>query len=266
MDKGIPAILQRFRTAADGCLSSRACRSRTRLVVRILAILLLLGGLDLARFFIWPDITGLARNNPKTTAFMEYRREQWAEQGVRRSIRHQWVRLQDISPNLVKAVTIAEDDKFWSHGGFDMEGLEEALLRNLEEGRLVAGGSTISQQLAKNLFFSPDKSLLRKLREAVVTWRVERQLSKARILELYLNCIEWGDGIFGIGAAARHYYGKPPSALTPVESARLAAILPNPLKWSPSSGSRIVRLRARVILRRLQRRLQQETAPREAVQ
>lgn len=227
-------------------------------IPRILLLLLVLGVLDVARFFVWPDVADLKKSNPETTAFMEYRKEQWENLGrKKKTVRHQWVRLRDISPNLVKAVTIAEDDRFWMHEGFDLEGIEEALLRNLEEGRLAAGGSTISQQLVKNLYFSPEKSLTRKLREAVVTWRVENALSKTRILELYLNCIEWGDGIFGIGAASHHYYGKSPSALTPREAASLAAVLPNPLKWTPTSQSRVVKLRTRIILRRLERRLQQ---------
>ncbi|UZP68243.1 monofunctional biosynthetic peptidoglycan transglycosylase [Desulfovibrio mangrovi] len=229
-----------------------------RFGLRILLILAVLGVLDVARFLIWPDVGALKKQNPQTTAFMEYRKEQWAEQGRKKTLKHQWVKLRDISPNLVKAVTIAEDDRFWMHEGFDFEGIEEALLRNLEEGRFAAGGSTISQQLAKNLYFTPTKSLVRKLREAVVTWRVENELSKSRILELYLNCIEWGDGVFGVGAASRHYFGKSPSALTPNEAAALAAILPNPLKWSPTSQSRVVKLRKRIILRRLERRLQQD--------
>lgn len=229
-----------------------------RWILRGIVVLLLLGALDMGRFFIWPDVGALIDHNPESTAFMEYRKEEWANEGRKKRIAHQWVRLKAISPNLINAVTIAEDDKFWGHEGFDLEGLEVALLRNLEAGRLAAGGSTISQQLAKNLYFSPEKSVIRKLREAVVTWRVERSLSKARILELYLNCIEWGDGIFGIGAASKHYFGVSPSALTPLQAARLAAILPNPVKWKPDSTSRAVRLRTRIILRRLERRLRQD--------
>lgn len=259
MRLNLDEISSGLRDKASDCSLPGKCRKTLRTCFRIALVLLALGVLDLGRFFIWPDVGMLAKKNPETTAFMEYRKEQWAEKGLSKSIRHQWVRLKDISPYLVKAVTIAEDDKFWSHEGFDIEGIEEALLRNLEEGKLAAGGSTISQQLAKNLYFTPEKSIIRKFREAVVTWRVESTLSKSRILELYLNSIEWGDGIFGIEAASRKYFGKSPASLTMQESASLAAVLPNPVKWSPTSSSRVVRLRTRIILRRLERRTQQDT-------
>ncbi|MBU1248095.1 MAG: monofunctional biosynthetic peptidoglycan transglycosylase, partial [Proteobacteria bacterium] len=151
--------------------------------------------------------------------------------------------------------TIGEDDKFWVHEGFDLEGMKDALVRNLEGDGPMAGGSTITQQLAKNLYFSPSKSPIRKLNEAIVTWRMERALSKKRILELYLNCIEWGDGIFGIGAAASHYYGKTPSQLSRLEAARLVAVLPNPIRWTPTGNSRTVAYRSKLIMQRMERRL-----------
>ncbi len=225
-----------------------------RLLGRLSLLLLLLGGLDMGRYLVWPDVAALKTENPTTTSFMEYRQRQWEDSGRKHRIRHEWVPLGQISRHLVLAVTIAEDDKFWTHQGFDVEGMHEALRRNLGEGRLAAGGSTITQQLVKNLYFTPEKSVLRKLREAILTWRVESNLSKKRILELYLNNIEWGDGIFGIGAAARHYYGKSASALTRQEAAGLAAILPNPLGWKPDSSSRTVQYRKRIILQRMQRR------------
>jgi monofunctional biosynthetic peptidoglycan transglycosylase len=147
----------------------------------------------------------------------------------------------------VNAVVIAEDDKFWRHEGFDFEALRKAIEKDIKAGRLKYGGSTITQQLVKNLYLSPSKNPLRKLKEAVLAWRLERELSKRRILELYLNVAEWGEGIFGIEAASRHYYGKPASALDPEEAARLASVLPNPRRYSPVGQSRYVENRARII-------------------
>src|SRR3989304_1548083 len=129
---------------------------------------------------------------------------------------------------MAKAVIIAEDDKFWSHEGFDIEAMQKAIEKDLLAGKFKAGGSTISQQLAKNLYLSPAKSPIRKLREAIITWKLERTLSKRRILEIYLNAAEWGEGIFGVEAAARHHFGKSAAELSPMEAARLAAVLPNP--------------------------------------
>lgn len=182
---------------------------------------------------LMPDISKWKKENPKKTAFMEYREKQWKEKGRKTVFRQIWVPLSDISPYLIKAVLIAEDDKFWRHEGFDYEAIRKAIERDVKAKKLKFGGSTISQQLARNLYLSPEKSLLRKMREAMITWRMEKVLSKKRILELYLNVVEWGDGIFGIEAASRHYYGRSSSQLTPVEATRLAAILPNPKRYSP---------------------------------
>ena len=120
-----------------------------------------------------------------------------------------------ISPYVIKAVLIAEDDKFWSHEGFDFEAIQKAMEKDLKARRFKVGGSTISQQLAKNLYLTPSKNVLRKVKEAILTWRIERNLTKKRIIELYLNLVEWGEGIFGIEAAARHYFGKSAAALGP---------------------------------------------------
>jgi len=192
---------------------------------------------------------------PRSGWPLAVRLAQWARQGRGPSYRQNWVSLGNISRNLVLAVTIAEDDKFWQHEGFDLDGMEEAFLRNIEEGRIAAGGSTITQQLAKNLWFTPEKSLSRKAKEAIMAWRLERELSKKRILELYLNVVEWGDGVFGAEAAARHHYGKSAAALTSWEAARLAAVLPNPLRWSPTGTSRGVQVRASIIHSRMERRM-----------
>ncbi len=199
--------------------------------------------------FAMPDLSKLKRQNPKKTAYMEYREREWQKKGKKERIHQIWIPFQRVSPYLVKAVLIAEDDKFWSHEGFDYEAIEKALQKDLEAGTFRVGGSTISQQLARNLYLSPDKNLLRKMEEAFITWRMERTLPKKRILELYLNVAEWGEGIFGIEAASRHYYGKPASELDPQEAARLAAVLPNPKRYDPTGNQRYVISRSNLIYR-----------------
>lgn len=243
------------RKTPQGPTRPRAPRSGWPLAVRLALLVALLMGGDIARYAVWPPVERLEKQSPAVTSFMEYRQAQWARQGRGPSYRQNWVSLGNISRNLVLAVTIAEDDKFWQHEGFDLDGMEEAFLRNIEEGRIAAGGSTITQQLAKNLWFTPEKSLSRKAKEAIMAWRLERELSKKRILELYLNVVEWGDGVFGAEAAARHHYGKSASALTSWEAARLAAVLPNPLRWSPTGTSRGVQVRASIIHSRMERRM-----------
>src|ERR1700704_5158368 len=146
-------------------------------------------------------------------------------------LRRTWVPYERISVQLKRAVVAAEDAKFLDHEGFDWEAIQKAMTRNEKKGKLVAGASTISQQLAKNLFLSGERSWLRKAQEAAITWMLERTMSKRRILELYLNVAEWGDGIFGAEAAARHHFGIPASALGPEHAAWLAVILPSPLRY-----------------------------------
>ncbi|MBI5026472.1 MAG: monofunctional biosynthetic peptidoglycan transglycosylase [Nitrospirae bacterium] len=195
-----------------------------------------------------PDVSKLKKENPGKTSFMQYREKEWRKEGRKYRINQIWAPLSNISPYLIKAVLIGEDDKFWRHEGFDYEAIQKALEKDLKKKRLAFGGSTISQQLAKNLYLLPSKNLFRKIKEALITWKIERSLSKSRILELYLNVVEWGDGgIFGIEAASRHYYGKPASELSPVEASRLAAVLPNPRRFSPLGDSRYVVSRSRLI-------------------
>ncbi|MGO9952632.1 MAG: monofunctional biosynthetic peptidoglycan transglycosylase [Dissulfurispiraceae bacterium] len=203
--------------------------------------------LSIAVYFIYPDVSKLKKENPKKTAFMEYREKQWKEDGKKIMIHQSWVPLSRISNYMTKAVIIAEDDKFWSHGGFDFEAMEKSFEKDIKAEKFKFGGSTISQQLAKNLFLNPSKNPLRKIKEAILTWRLEKNLSKRRILELYLNVAEWGDGIFGIEAAARHYYGKPAANLSAEEAAHLAAVLPNPRKYNPTGPSHYVNNRSRII-------------------
>ena len=205
--------------------------------------------------FVYPDVSELKRKNPGKTSFMAYREKEWKREGREYRINQKWVPMSAISPYLVKAVLIGEDDKFWSHEGFDYEAMQKALEKDIRAKKFKLGGSTISQQLAKNLYLSPSKNPLRKIREAIITWRMEKALSKKRILELYLNIAEWGDrGIFGIEAASRAYYGKSASALGPDEAARLAAVLPNPRKFNPLGNSRYVVHRSNLIYNIMVRR------------
>jgi monofunctional biosynthetic peptidoglycan transglycosylase len=197
---------------------------------------------------LYPDVAALKKTNPKKTAFMKYREAEWEQEGKKYRVNQKWVPLSAISPFLIKAVLIGEDDKFWQHEGFDYEAMQKAIEKDIREKKFKLGGSTISQQLTKNLYLSPSKNPVRKLREAVITYRMEKAISKKRILELYLNVAEWGDrGIFGIEAASRHYYGKSAAMLNPEESARLASVLPNPRKFDPLGSSRYVQNRSRLI-------------------
>ena len=165
--------------------------------------------------------------NPSTTAFME----RYLEQKPGAKLRQEWVPYNRISPNLKRAVIAAEDAKFLDHEGFDWEAIQKAMQKNEERGKVVAGASTITQQLSKNLFLSGSRSWLRKGQEAAITWMMERTLSKRRILEIYLNVAEWGEGVFGAEAAARYHFGVPAAALTPEQSSYLAAILPAPRRY-----------------------------------
>ena len=219
-------------------------RHRKWLIILLLIIAILVSFLY---FLLMPDISKLNRENPKKTALMEYREKESKEKGKRFRINQIWVPLSNISPYLVKSVLIAEDDKFWIHEGFDYEAIQKAIEKDVKAGKFKFGGSTISQQLARNLYLSPAKNPLRKMREAIITWRMERVLSKRRILELYLNLVEWGEGIFGVEAASRYYYGKPSAELIPQEAARLAAVLPSPRRYNPAGDQRYVVNRSNVI-------------------
>ncbi len=178
---------------------------------------------------------------------MKYREKEAERKGMKYRISRVWVPLSRVSPYLIKAVLIAEDDKFWRHEGFDYEAIRKAMEKDIKAKKFKLGGSTISQQLAKNLYLSPAKNPFRKVAEAVITWRMEKVLTKRRILELYLNVIEWGEGIFGAEAASRHYFGKSSSELTAEEASRLAAVLPNPRKYRPTGDQRYVVNRSNLI-------------------
>lgn len=213
----------------------------------LLFLLIVTAVVTIGYLILVPDVSKLKKENPEKTSLMEYRYEEWQKKGKKYRIRQIWVPRSSISPYLIKAVLISEDDKFWSHEGFDYDAIKKAIEKDIKAGKFKFGGSTISQQLVKNLYLSPAKNPLRKLREALITWKMERVLSKKRILEIYLNVAEWGEGIFGIEAASRHYYGKPASELAPEEAARLAAVLPNPRKYSPLGDSKYVVSRSNLI-------------------
>lgn len=180
-----------------------------------------------------PDVSVLASANPSSTALMDQRQAE-ASQGTRPLARQWiWMPLSRISPHLQRAVIVAEDASFFSHEGFDWRGIRDAMFHNLEKGAVRRGGSTITQQLAKNLYLSSERSLWRKAKEALITRLLERHLTKERILELYLNVAEWGHGIYGAEAAARHHFGKSAADLTESEAAWLAAMLPSPRWYDP---------------------------------
>ncbi len=189
-------------------------------------------------------------HDPDSSAFMENQRELLQQRNPDAELRHQWVPYQRISSHLKRAVIAAEDAKFVDHEGFDWEAIEQAAEKNRRKGRIVAGGSTISQQLAKNLFLSGKRTPWRKGEEALITLMIEHVLDKRRILEIYLNVIEWGDGIFGAEAAARHYFGVSAAALGPEAAARLAAMVPNPVFYDEHRRTAYLARRTQTILAR----------------
>jgi monofunctional biosynthetic peptidoglycan transglycosylase len=198
-----------------------------------------------------PDVRGLASTNPGTTAFIALRQHEAAAAGETLTIRHRWVPYARISAHLKRAVLVAEDSAFFEHDGVDLEQIKASFELNWEEGRLARGASTITQQLAKNLYLSPSRNPVRKLKELLIARRLEAALTKRRILEIYLNVIEWGDGVFGCEAAARAYFGKPASALGSGEAALLAGAIVNPRLLSPAHPTARLRRRQQIILRRM---------------
>lgn len=183
--------------------------------------------------FSVPELCDLARENPKTSAFIEARKKQWKDQKLSRRIDQQWVSLSRISSHLRNAVIVTEDPNFYHHQGIDYYAIRLAMKKNLQEGEISRGASTITQQLMKNLYLSPSRNPLRKWREAILSIRVEKCVKKNRLLELYLNVIEWGENVYGAEAASRKYFGKSAMALDPAESALLAAMIRNPIVYNP---------------------------------
>jgi monofunctional biosynthetic peptidoglycan transglycosylase len=207
--------------------------------------------------YLLMSVAWLANNNPATTAFITAEKNRLAQRKPVKPIRQTWVPYGAISSNLKRAVLAAEDSGFTEHDGVEWDAIEKAALENLKKGKIKRGGSTITMQLAKNLFLSADRSLLRKGQELIITFMIEAALDKRRILEIYLNVAEWGEGVFGIEAAARHYYGVSARELTVEQSAWLASILPAPKRFDKNRGSAFVRNKAEVI----QARMPQVTLP-----
>lgn len=198
-----------------------------------------------------PDVRVLARVNPTSTAFMRLRADEAAAEGRTQRHVHRWVPYTRISKNLVRAVLVAEDSAFWDHEGIDLEQIRQSIQLNLEQGAAIRGASTITQQLAKNLYLSPSRDPLRKLRELIIARRMEAALPKARILEIYLNVIEWGDGVWGAEAAARTYFGTSAAGLSRSQAALLAGAIINPRLLSPARPNGRLQRRQRIILGRM---------------
>jgi monofunctional biosynthetic peptidoglycan transglycosylase len=199
----------------------------------------------LARLAWWRD------HNPDATAFMQARLEKMREKNPDARLKLQWVPYAKVSVHLKRAVVAAEDARFMDHEGFDWEAIQKAWEKNQQRGKVVAGGSTISQQLAKNLFLSGDRSPWRKAQEAMITVMMEGVMDKRRILEIYLNVIEWGDGVFGAEAASRHYFGVSATSLNAEQAARLAAMLPRPRFYDRNRSNPWLQKKTQIILARM---------------
>jgi len=196
-------------------------------------------------FLTMPDVAALARTNPKTTALMRQRAE---EKNQKLQPLSAWVPYRKISIHLRNAVLVSEDSAFFSHSGFDWTQIKESARRDWNEKRMARGASTITQQLAKNLYLSTSRNPLRKLQEVFISRELEQRLSKERIFEIYLNVIEWGDGIYGIDAASKRYFGKSSTDLRPEEAAVLAAMIPNPRRFTPKRNNAYLEKRKSEIL------------------
>jgi monofunctional biosynthetic peptidoglycan transglycosylase len=223
---------------------------RAHKIKTLLILLLAFAGVELATIPFF-GVAALKEENPVLSALMEQRVDEAEQEGKTLRIRQQWVPLSRISRHLVNAVIVAEDGTFYAHNGFDWFEVQESIQKNIAKRRAARGASTITQQLAKNLFLSTSKDPIRKLKEAIITLLLENSLSKNRILEIYLNVIEWGRGVFGVEAAARAYFGKSAAHLTLEEATRLAAVIPSPLRYRPDGDTRYVLRRKEIVLRRM---------------
>ena len=215
------------------------------------ALALLFAYILLYQLWVFLHICWWIKFNPHTSSFMQDRLEIIQQKRPDAELKYQWVRYEKISIHLKRAVIASEDAKFLDHEGFDWEGIQKAYAKNLKKGKIVAGGSTISQQLAKNLFLSTQRTPWRKAQEALITLMLEKILSKRRILEIYLNVIEWGNGVFGAEAAARHYYKTSATHLGAGQAARLAAMIPNPRFYDKHQYTRYLNRRTATIQARM---------------
>ena len=212
---------------------------------------LAIGLLVVYELWVFGHVWWWVEHNPTSTAFMEVRLGAARAGNPKAQLRHAWVPYSRISPHLKRAIVAAEDGKFLGHDGFDWEAIQKAHERNLKHQRVVAGGSTISQQLAKNLFLSGSRSPWRKAQEALITVMLEQTMSKRRILEIYLNVIEWGDGVFGAEAASRHYFGLPAAQLSREQAARLASMVPSPRFYDRNRHTPWLATKTQIILGRM---------------
>jgi len=216
-----------------------------RIVVLLIAVLVLY------QLWLFAHICWWIKFNPASSSFMESRLEVMQDKNPDAELKHKWVPYRSISNHLKRALIAAEDAKFVDHEGFDWEGIAKAYQKNMKKGRIVAGGSTISQQLAKNLFLSTKRTPWRKAEETLITLMLETVMDKRRIFEIYLNVIEWGNGVFGAEAAARHYFGVRASQLTVEQAARLAAMVPNPRYYDHHREARGMLAKTLIILDRM---------------
>ena len=214
-------------------------------------VLLALIALTLLQFWFFACVWYWSVENPDSTSFMRSRLERLRETSPHARLQYRWVPYGSISIHLKRAVIAAEDARFVEHDGFDWDGIRRAYEKNLREGEVVAGGSTITQQLAKNLFLSGERAWWRKAQEAAITVMLEIIMDKRRIFELYLNVIEWGEGVFGAEAAARHHFGVPAAALSPEQVARLAAMVPSPRRYGPGRNTAYLQRRTQTLLARM---------------
>lgn len=214
-------------------------------------LLLALVALTVLQFWFLVHVWYWATHDPQATAFMRDRLEIMRENNPAAMLRHRWVPYDRMSAHLKRAAIAAEDGKFLTHRGFDWDGIRAAYEKNVREGEIVSGGSTITQQLAKNLFLSRERAWWRKLQEAAITVMIETVMSKRRILELYLNVVEWGDGVFGAEAAARYHFGVSASMLSAEQAARLAVMLPSPRRYRPGANTAYLQRRTSTILARM---------------
>ena len=223
-------------------------RPRFRWASRLVAVIAVAGVLWVAwEAWTWPDVARLARERPSSTAFIDLYRAHQRALGKPDRVAWTWTPYAAISGDLKRAVLVGEDVNFFSHRGFEPLEMRSALERAVRDRQAPRGASTITQQLAKNLWLSPSRNPWRKVKEAILTWQLERTLAKRRILELYLNVVEFGPGVYGAGAASQRYFGKPAALLGPEEAARLAAGLPNPSAWHPGATSAVYRRRVAAI-------------------
>lgn len=225
----------------------QAFRYAAALIGLLLALFIAYQAYVLLKLWWWDD------HNPASTAFMDARLTLMREKNPNAKLQQVWVPYEKISSHLKRAILVAEDDRFVDHEGFDWDGIQKAMEKNQKKGKVVAGGSTISQQLAKNMFLSGERSMLRKGEEALITVMMEQVLDKERILEIYLNVIEWGDGVFGAEAAARHYFGVSAAQLSQQQAAKLAAMVPRPRFYDRNRNAPWLLKKTQIILERMPR-------------